>query len=235
MFVALHDATNAGVHRKFTISLAKIYIYCKIKTNLLLYCIIPFYIIFFLYISNIYKERKIVWIKVYYAKLFMSRETSKVFVAGSNANLLSKELGTFLTGRYVTMELYPFSFHEFLKLEQVAIKQDTFYAAEGKVLLLSEIQKYLGIGNFPQYIQSDNDNYLLSLYTDIIYKDVVVRNKISNERQLGEMMYYLASNATHRFAYNSVTKAVDVKSPDTIKSYIGFVEDTYLVRQLSII
>ena len=47
MFVALHDATNAGVHRKFTISLAKIYIYCKIKTNLLLYCIIPFYIIFF--------------------------------------------------------------------------------------------------------------------------------------------------------------------------------------------
>ena len=54
--------------------------------------------------------------------------------------------------------------------------------AEGKVLLLSEIQKYLGIGNFPQYIQSDNDNYLLSLYTDIIYKDVVVRNKISNER-----------------------------------------------------
>lgn len=115
------------------------------------------------------------WIKVYYAKLFMSRETSKVFVAGSNANLLSKELGTFLTGRYVTMELYPFSFHEFLKLKQVAIKQDTFYAAEGKVLLLSEIQKYLGIGSFPQYIQSDNDNYLLSLYTDIIYKDVVAK------------------------------------------------------------
>lgn len=133
------------------------------------------YIIFFCILNNIYKERKIVWIKVYYAKLFMSRETSKVFVAGSNANLLSKELGTFLTGRYVTMELYPFSFHEFLKLKQVAIKQDTFYAAEGKVLLLSEIQKYLGIGNFPQYIQSDNDNYLLSLYTDIIYKDVVAK------------------------------------------------------------
>ena len=103
------------------------------------------------------------------------------------------------------------------------------------MLLLSEIQKYLGIGNFPQYIQSDNDNYLLSLYTDIIYKDVVVRKKISNERQQREIKYNLTRNATHRFAYNSVTKAVDVKSPDTIKSYIGFVEDTYLVRQLSII
>ena len=101
---------------------------------------------------------------------------------------------------------------------------------------LVKLQKYLGIGTFLQYNSVRiMITYLLSLYTDIIYKDVVVRNKISNERQLGEMMYYLASNATHRFAYNSVTKAVDVKSPDTIKSYIGFVEDTYLVRQLSII
>ncbi len=167
---------------------------------------------------------------------FVSRlygQGCKVFVTGSNANLLSKELGTFLTGRHVTMELYPFSFHEFLELEKVTVKQDTFYTTEGKVLLLSEIQKFLRIGGFPQYIQSDNDNYLFSLYTDIIYKDVVVRNKISNERQLREMMYYLASNATHRFTYNSVAKAVDIKSPDTIKSYIGFVEDTYLVRQLT--
>lgn len=167
---------------------------------------------------------------------FVSRlygQGCKVFVTGSNANLLSKELGTFLTGRHVTMELYPFSFHEFLELKKITIKQDVLYTTEGKVLLLGEMQKYLKTGGLPQYIQSDNDNYLFSLYTDIIYKDVVVRNKINNEKQLKEMMYYLASNATHRFTYNSVAKAVNIKSPDTIKSYIGFVEDTYLVRQLT--
>lgn len=157
----------------------------------------------------------------------------KVFVTGSNANLLSRELGTFLTGRHVTMELYPFSFREYLELEQIEVKQDTFYTTEGKALLLGKIQRYMKAGGFPQYIQSDSDNYLFSLYNDIIYKDVVVRNKINNEKQLKEMMYYLASNATHRFTYNSVAKAVNIKSPDTIKSYIGFIEDTYLVRQLA--
>lgn len=157
----------------------------------------------------------------------------KVFVTGSNANLLSRELGTFLTGRHVTIELYPFSFREYLELEQIEVKQDTFYTTEGKALLLGKIQRYMKTGGFPQYIQSDSDNYLFSLYNDIIYKDVVVRNKINNEKQLKEMMYYLASNATHRFTYNSVAKAVNIKSPDTIKSYIGFIEDTYLVRQLA--
>lgn len=167
---------------------------------------------------------------------FVSRlhgQGCKVFVTGSNANLLSRELGTFLTGRHVTAELYPFSFREFLEMEKVHLKQEMFYTTAGKALLLGKLQRYMKTGGFPQYIRYENDNYLFSLYNDIIYKDVIVRNKISNERQLKEMMYYLASNAAHRFTYNSVAKAVGMKSPDTIKSYIGFLEDTYLIRQLA--
>lgn len=167
---------------------------------------------------------------------FVSRlygQGCKVFVTGSNAKLLSRELGTFLTGRHVTMELYPFSFSEFLRLENLAIEPSAFYTTEGKALLLTKMQQYLKNGGFPQYIQSESDNYLFSLYNDIIYKDVVVRNRINNEKQLKEMMYFLASNATHRFTYNSVAKTIHIKSPDTIKAYIGFVEDTYLVRQLA--
>lgn len=167
---------------------------------------------------------------------FVSRlygQGCKVYVTGSNANLLSRELGTYLTGRHVTIQLYPFSFSEFLEIENQPISQDMYYTTEGKALLLNQVQRYMKIGGFPQYILSENDNYLFSLYNDILYKDVVVRNKINNEKQLKEMMHYLASNATHRFTYNSVAKAVNVKSPDTIKSYIGFVEDTYLLFQLT--
>lgn len=106
------------------------------------------YIIFFCILAIYIKERKIVWIKVYYAKLFMSRETSKVFVAGSNANLLSKELGTFLT--LADMSLWNFILFLSMNFETKASSNKTRYilCAEGKVLLLSEIQKYLGIGNF---------------------------------------------------------------------------------------
>lgn len=157
----------------------------------------------------------------------------KVFVTGSNANLLSRELGTFLTGRHVTMELYPFSFREFLEMEKVSVKQEMFHTTAGRTLLLAKMQRYLKTGGLPQYIQSENDNYLFSLYNDIVYKDVIVRNKIGSERQLKEMMYYLASNATHRFTYNSVAKAIGTKNSDTVKAYIGFMEDTYLLRQLA--
>ena len=161
------------------------------------------------------------------------RQGCKVFVTGSNAKLLSREMGTFLTGRHVTKELYPFSFKEYLEYNNTKIDKSTFHTTTGKSLLISLLNKYLKSGGFPQYIKQHNDNYLFSLYNDIIYKDVVVRNNIYNDKQLKEMMYYLASNATHRFTYNSVAKAINIKSADTIKAYIGFIEDTYMIRQLS--
>ncbi len=167
---------------------------------------------------------------------FVSRlygQGCKVFVTGSNANLLSRELGTFLTGRHVTKELYPFSFREFLEFEGVNPKPEDFHTTEGKAMFLNKMRKYLKTGGFPQYLQSSNDNYLFALYNDILYRDVVARYNISNDRALKEMMYWLASNATHRFTYNSLANAIGTRSSDTVKSYVGYVEDTYLVRQLS--
>ncbi len=167
---------------------------------------------------------------------FVSRlygQGCKVFVTGSNANLLSRELGTFLTGRHVTKELYPFSFSEFLEFDGVSPKPEDFHTTAGKALLLNKIKEYLKRGGFPQYLQTSNDGYLFALYNDILYRDVVARYNISNDRTLKEMMYYLASNATHRFTYNSLANAIGTRSSDTVKSYVGNVEDTYLVRQLS--
>ena len=167
---------------------------------------------------------------------FVSRlynEGCKIFITGSNARLLSRELGTHLTGRHVSWELYPFSFREYMSFKDVKIRREDFHTTQGKALLARQLQDFLKEGGFPQYIQSRNDNYLSSLYTDIIYKDIIVRNNINQEQAVKEMMYYLASNATHRYTYNSVAKAVNIKSPDTVKSYIGFIEDTYLVRQIN--
>ena len=167
---------------------------------------------------------------------FVSRlynEGCKVFITGSNARLLSRELGTHLTGRHVSWELYPFSFREYLSFNDIKIRREDFHTTQGKALLARQLQDFLKKGGFPQYIRSGNDNYLFSLYTDIIYKDIIVRNNINQEQAVKEMMYYLASNATHRYTYNSVAKAVNLKSPDTVKSYIGFIEDTYLIRQIN--
>jgi predicted AAA+ superfamily ATPase len=167
---------------------------------------------------------------------FVSRiysEGNKVCVTGSNAKMLSRELGTYLTGRHVTKQLYPFSFSEYLKLKKVEVDKSDLYTSAGRAKLTSMMNEYLQYGGFPRYADSRDNNYLSSLYRDIIFRDVIVRNNITNEIQIREMMIYLASNATHRFTYNSIAKLIGIKNPDTIKNYIKYVEDTYLVKQLT--
>ncbi len=154
---------------------------------------------------------------------------NKVFVTGSNAFLLSKELGTLLTGRHLKQELWPMSFVEYLMLKDVVWEKKDLYTTEGRAKMLNLQDAYLNEGGFPQYLSTRNPRYLKELYNDIIYRDIVVRHKLPSDRQIREVAYYLASNYTHRFTYNSVAKATGIKSADTATDYIGYLEESYLV------
>lgn len=158
---------------------------------------------------------------------------NKVFVTGSNAYLLSRELGTFLTGRHLTKELFPMSLSEYATLKHLDWTKSDFYTTEGRARLVNMQSSYLKEGGFPQYLLSGNAQYLQELYNDILYRDIVVRYKLSTDRQIREMVYYLASNYTHRFTYNSVAKAVGIKSAETVSDYIGYLKDAYLVGVLT--
>lgn len=157
---------------------------------------------------------------------------NKIFVTGSNARMLSRELGTHLTGRYISVELFPFSFLEYLKLRKIEFSQKDFYTTSGKSILLSEFKKYLKEGGFPKYLLEQSEAYLSALYQSIVYRDILTRNKISNEKQMQELVYYLASNAAKRATYSSLGKIIGVKHPDTVKNYLDYVEQTYLIFQL---
>ena len=154
---------------------------------------------------------------------------NKVFVTGSNAFLLSKELGTLLTGRHLKQELWPMSFVEYLTLKDVVWEKKDLYTTEGRAKMVNLQDAYLNEGGFPQYLSTRNPRYLKELYNDIIYRDIVVRHKLPSDRQIREVAYYLASNYTHRFTYNSVAKATGIKSADTATDYIGYLEESYLV------
>jgi len=158
---------------------------------------------------------------------------NKVYVTGSNAKLLSRELGTLLTGRHVTMELYPFSFHEFMSYRGYEYDRKDFHTTAGRSRLGKHFAEYLRDGGFPQYLNNGSDIFLKSLYTDIVFRDVIVRNGITSEAALREMLYYLASNVTHVFSYNSVANKIGIKSVDTVNNWISFLEQTYMVRILN--
>ncbi|MGM0573348.1 MAG: ATP-binding protein, partial [Bacteroidota bacterium] len=153
---------------------------------------------------------------------------NKVYVAGSNASMLSRDLGTHLTGRYCQKELFPFSFAEFLEFQSGEIPLKSFFSTEEKVQLHGKFLKYFQQGGFPAYLQSGNSQYLKGLYESIIYRDVMVRNSLTNEKEILELVHYAASNTSRLFSYNSLTKVVGVKNATTVKNYLSFLEDTYL-------
>lgn len=144
-------------------------------------------------------------------------DKGKYFViTGSNASLLSRELGTRLTGRHLNYELFPFSFIEFLKLKNKKPSIESF-------------QEYFTNGGFPQYLKSGRAESLQDLFNDIINRDISIRYKIRNLKSLKEMAVYLITNVGKEFSYNSLKKTFGLGSVNSAISFVSFFEDSYLL------
>lgn len=170
-------------------------------------------------IQNIYGWEKFV------RRLF--DEGKKVFVTGSNAKLLSSELATSLTGRNLKLELFPFSFKEFLSYRNVEMKN--FYDTREKSAIINYCKEYLKSGGFPEIIISRNAEELKQLYQDVILKDLIVRFKIRDVKAFRELALFLVSNVASPASFNNLKKILGFKSVTTVKSYIDFLEESYLI------
>ena len=157
---------------------------------------------------------------------------NKIIITGSNARMLSRELGTHLTGRYIQVEIYPFSFQEYLAMNEIPVNAKTLYTTTGRATMVKSFVKYMECGGFPKFLQDGSVSYLTSLYESIIYRDILTRNGLTNEKEMLEMMFYLASNATKRVTYSSLGKVVGIQHPDTIKNYLEYIQQTYLISQM---
>ncbi len=153
----------------------------------------------------------------------------KIFITGSNANLLSSELATHLTGRYIKIELYPFSFKEIIKAENIDYKALT---TQKIALILSNLDKYLQNGGFPELYYAENKEPLQRIYEDIIYRDVIARYKIQEIKSLKQISNYLMTNLAKEFSYQNLANVLQIKSSTTVKSYIEFLESVYLIFEI---
>ena len=131
-------------------------------------------------------------------------EEKKLYVTGSNATMLSKELGTRLTGRYLQISLYPFSFNEFIKYKKVPVYKSDNFTTEEKSRLKAAFGHYISLGGFPEYLLTENVEYLRTLYNNIIYRDVLARYNITSDKSVKELMYHIASHIAKEFSYNSL-------------------------------
>ncbi|MBF8262343.1 MAG: hypothetical protein HW387_8 [Parachlamydiales bacterium] len=158
---------------------------------------------------------------------------NKIFITGSNAKLLSKELGTHLTGRYIQFEVYPLSFNEIIRHEYPDVLTKKAFSTDDIGNLLRYFADYLQHGGIPEYFKFRKPEYLKDLYEGILYRDIVVRYKIANEKPLRELMYYFASNIGKEFSYTKLGETVGLSSPHTISNYCSYLEKCYLCFFLS--
>lgn len=156
---------------------------------------------------------------------------NKIFVTGSNAKLLSSELATSLTGRYLKIELYPFSFKEFLLFRGVDVPR--ILTTREKSALVRHFQDYCTLGGFPEVVKSGNKDELTQLYQDVLIKDLLVRFKIRETKAFRELAYYLISHATLPISFNNLKKLLGFRSVTTVKNYSDFLEEAYLFFSVS--
>jgi predicted AAA+ superfamily ATPase len=157
----------------------------------------------------------------------------KFFITGSSANLLSKELGTKLTGRHLDTIVTPFSFKEFLELSGFTLEKNAEYITEQRVSLKKYFEEYLLKGGMPEYDSFNDPEILSKVYEDTVLKDIAIRYKINNVTNLRELYSYLITNFANTFSFTSLKKFISIKSVNTIKLYISYLEETYFVKTIN--
>ncbi|MFA5962115.1 MAG: ATP-binding protein [Parcubacteria group bacterium] len=156
-------------------------------------------------------------------------EGYKIFLTGSNAKLLSGELATHLTGRYLKIELYPFSFKEFLHFHSVSIEQE---GTKKEVEVLKYFEQYLFGGGFPEFVKTKDGEITKQIFEDIVYRDLLARFKIRETKNFKSLVNYLFTNITSEISYNSLKNFLGIKSATTVKNYIEFIAESYLAFEL---
>lgn len=152
----------------------------------------------------------------------------KIYITGSNAKLLSKELGTHLTGRYIQFEAYPLSFLEIIRHKYSEVLSKKALSTNNIGMTQNYFSNYLINGGIPEYVKFEKSEYLRDLFEGIIYRDIIARYKIKDEKPLREMVYYFASNVGKEFSYTKLGKIVGLSSPHTVVNYCNYLEQCYL-------
>jgi len=169
-------------------------------------------------------------------ELFVSRLRRQGFnlvITGSNAKLLSKELATHLTGRHIPIEIFPFSFREFLEFDGLVTERKAAYSTREKAVLMGKLQEYIQGGGFPEAVRIKDAvkarMYLQTLYSTVVTKDVISRHRIRFLKTIREISNYLVSNFSQPVSFNKVKNVFGLQSVHTSKNYVSYLEETYLI------
>ena len=150
----------------------------------------------------------------------------EIFISGSNSTMLSGELATLLSGRYVEFEIFPFSFSEYLGILQKENTKQHFI-------------EYMESGGLPELFNLQNDeirrNYVSAIKDTVFLRDIIRRYSIKEPKLLEDIFVFLVNNAANLLSITNIVnyfKSLGRKTTyDTVSAYIGYMEDAFLVHK----
>jgi hypothetical protein len=161
-------------------------------------------------------------------------ENIKIFVTGSSAQMLSREIGTKLTGRNVSFEVYPLSFREFLRFNSLEVESDLVYMAR-KATIRKFFNDYLKYGGFPEVVlkeaTEDKELLLKNYFEDMLYRDIVTRYEIRDVANLRNLAVYLLTNVAKLTSISKLKHNFTI-SQDKTENYVSAIMESYLLFQL---
>ena len=184
------------------------------------------YYLFFDEIQNVLDWEKV--INSFKAKY---KDKISIFITGSNSKLLSGELATLIAGRYVSFNIYPFTFKEVCEL--------TNNENKNKYELAELFDNYIKWGGMPQRFSQNNEieikNYLKDVYNSIVIKDIIERYKIKDIDLFNRIITYIIATPAQTFSANSLVKYFESEnrkvSLETIYNYLEYIAESLIVRK----
>lgn len=154
-----------------------------------------------------------------------------IIISGSNAKILSTELSTLLTGLHLDITIFPLSFKEFLKFNNINFKKENGIVLN-ETKIKSLMREYMEIGGFPRVVLEKNKKeILLTYFEDILEKDIMKRYRIRKSEEAKKLINFYFSNISSLITFNSLEKHIQI-SADTIEKFSNYFEKAYLLFYL---
>lgn len=160
------------------------------------------------------------------------RMGKNLVITGSNAKMLSSEMATVLTGKYIQVEMLPFSLQEFFAWNELDLDK---IHNEQKTELTVLADDYMRNGGYPEVVLSRSltRSYLDTLFDAIILKDIAKRHNVRNITDLNDIAIYLVSNFCNYISANDLTQSLGFSSVNTVKKFMDYLHEPYLFYYLS--
>jgi predicted AAA+ superfamily ATPase len=159
----------------------------------------------------------------------------RVYITGSNAKMLSNDIQTTLGGRYITIDVYPYDFKEFLKANNTDFTSNSLLSTTGKAKVLRQFNNYFYFGGFPEgAMLSSRRDYLTSIYQKIYLGDIAMRHSIDNTFALKILFKKLAESVKQPISFTRLANIVSSTGANigtnTVINYIDYAKDAWLVN-----